>query len=63
MRTEGIPNTVMNFILRDLREGIPTNVIANTWGYSKKQIKYIEQEYNYFRKVWKPFKQATWNEE
>lgn len=63
MSIENMSPKVLDFILRDFREGIPLHVIANTWGYSFGEINALYQKYQYFRSVWKPFKQASWDED
>ena len=63
MTIKNMTDKEIDFILKDLRAGIPLEVIANTCGCSIYVIREFKRKYEYFKSVWKPFKQASWDEE
>ena len=62
MRLEDATERIKSLVMQEIRKGWTNKEISEKWGFTLGEIEAFRLKYQYFLIRWKPFKQASWDE-
>ena len=63
MRLDDATDRIKSLVMKEIREGWTNREISDKWDFTLGEIEAFRLKYQYFQIRWKPFKQASWDED